>query len=326
MRKLIAAAACVLALAVNGARADTYPSHPITIIVPFGPGGPTDVIARIIAERMKDVLGQPIIVENVGGAAGSIGVGRAAAAAPDGYTLSIGHWGTHAVNSLVYRLHYDVLHDLQPIALLTENPYLILSSNAVPAHDLRGLIAWLKLDTTTASCATNGIGSAGYLIGTRFKEATGVTFAFAPYSGGSGASMPDLIAGHIDLKFEQAAGTLPLVRAGKFRAYAVTAKKRLKAAPEIPTVDETGLAGFYVSAWHGLWVPKGTPKRIVSRLNAAVVTTLADPAVRQRLADLGQEIPPRDQQTPAALARRQRAEIAQWRPIIKAQKQASHMQ
>ncbi len=324
MRKTIVAAACAFTMAVGAASAQTYPSRPITLIVPFGAGGPTDTIARILADRMKVSLGQPIVVENVGGAAGSIGVGRAAAAAPDGYTLSIGHWGTHAVNSLIYKLHYDLLRDLQPIALVASNPYLILSTDAVPAHDLKGLIAWLKSDKTKATSATNGVGSAGYLIGSQFKKATGTSFQFVAYRAGVGGSMADLIGGHIDLMFDQIASSLPQVRAGGIRAYAVTAKTRLAVAPDIPTVDEAGLPGFYMSAWHGLWVPKGTPKAIVAKLNAAVVDALADPAVRQRLTSLGQQIPPRDRQTPEALAAQQRAEIAKWKPIIKANEPALH--
>jgi tripartite-type tricarboxylate transporter receptor subunit TctC len=324
MKKLIAAAACAVAMAAGAASAETYPSRPITLIVPFGAGGPTDTIARIIAERMGASLGQPVIVKNISGAAGSIGVERAVHSAPDGYTLSIGHYGTHAVNSLIYPLKYDVIKDFEPIALLASNPYLIVSKNAVPAVNLKGLIAWLKANPDKALVATNGPGSAGDLIGRHFRTVTGTSFQLVPYGGGSGASIQDLLAGRIDLKFEQAAFTLPLVRSGQVRAYAVTAKNRLAAAPEIPTVDEAGLPGFYISAWHGLWVPKGTPKAIVAKINAAVVEALADPTVVRRLVNLGQQIPARDQQTPEVLAAQQRAEIAKWKPIIKSEVSASH--
>lgn len=316
-RTLFFAIACALAL-IGEANAQAYPARPITMIVPFGAGGPTDTIGRIIAERMGAALGQPIVVENIGGAAGSIGVGKAAHAPPDGYTLSIGHYGTHAVNSLIYPLHYDVVADFEPIILLASNPYLIVSNKSVPAKDLKGLIAWIKANPDKASASTNGPGSAGDLIGRRFEGATRAHLQLVPYRNGSGSSMQDLLAGHINLKIEQAAQTLPMVHSGEVHGYAVTARTRLAQAPDIPTVDEAGLPGFYMSAWHGLWVPKGTPQTIVAKLNAAARAALADPAVRQRLSGLGQEIPPPDQQTPEALALQQKAEIAKWAPVIKA--------
>jgi tripartite-type tricarboxylate transporter receptor subunit TctC len=317
MRYLFLALACALAL-TGGANSQTYPTRPITMIVPFGAGGPTDVIARIVAERMSASLGQPIVVENISGAAGSIGVGKAAHAAPDGYTLSIGHYGTHAVNSLIYSLPYDVVADFEPVILLASDPYLIVSNKSVPAKDLKELLAWIKANPGKASASTNGPGSAGDLIGRRFEELTKAHLQLVPYRNGSGSSMQDLLAGHISLKIEQAAQTLPLVRSGEVRGYAVTASTRLAQDPDIPTVDEAGLPGFHFSAWHGLWVPRGTPAAIVAKLNAAARTALADPSLRQRLAGLGQDIPPTDQQTPAALAAQQKAEIAKWAPIIKA--------
>lgn len=301
-----------------------YPSHPITMIVPFGPGGPTDTIARVIAEGMQNALGQPVIIKDVAGAAGVIGVRDVAGAEPDGYTLSIGHWVTHAVNALLYPDAESALPRLQPIALLANNPYLIMSRTGVPATDLRSLIAWLKAQGDQALSPTNGLGSAAYLIGTRFKEATGTAFRFIPYSAGVGASKKDLIAGRLDLMFDQAATSVSLVRSGLAKGYAVTSKKRIAIAPEIPTVDDAGLPGFYVSAWHGLWVPKGTPPAVVAALNTAVVKTLADPAIRDKLAKLGQEIPSPEEQTPEALAAQQRAEIERWQPIIKAAQPASH--
>jgi tripartite-type tricarboxylate transporter receptor subunit TctC len=325
MKRVFIALACALSVAAgSAAQCETYPSRPITMIVPFGAGGPTDVIARVLAEGMQNALGQPVVVKNVGGAAGVIGVKDAAGAAPDGYTLSIGHWGTHAVNALVYPELAEALRRLQPIALLTTNPYLILSKKGVPATDLKGLIAWLKAEGDNALSATNGPGSAGYLIGTRFKEATGTTFRFVPYSGGIGASKKDLIAGHIDLMFDQVATSVSLVRGGLAKGYAVTSKTRIAIAPEIPTVDEAGLPGFYLSAWHGLWVPKGTAPATVAKINTAVVNVLADPRVRDKLQKLGQEIPPRAEETPEGLAARQHAEIETWRPIIKAAQAASH--
>lgn len=317
MRSLFLAITGVLAL-VGEANAQAYPMRPITMIVPFGAGGPTDTIARLVGERMSASLGQPIVVENIGGAAGSIGVGKAAHASPDGYTLSIGHYGTHAVNSLIYSLNYDVVADFEPVILLASNPYVIVSNTSVPARNLKELIAWLKANPGKASASTNGPGSAGDLIGRSFDSATSAHLQLVPYRNGSGSSMQDLLAGHISLKIEQAAQTLPMVRSGEVRGYAVTGRARLAQAPDIPTVDEAGLPGFYFSAWHGLWVPKGTPSAIVAKLNAAARTALADPSLRQRLSALGQDIPPDDQETPEALGRQQKMEIAKWAPVIEA--------
>jgi len=319
MRKFIAAAA-ILATAAFGqsAAAETYPSRPITMIVPFAAGGPTDVIARIVAQRMGQTLGATIVVENVTGAAGTIAVGKVVHAPPDGYTLSIGHYGTHAVNALIYSLPYDLVNDLEPVALLVSSPYLIISNLTVPATDLKGLIAWLKSHPNDALASSNGPGSAGQLLGLKFQDATGVQFKFIPYRGGDAASMQDVLAGRLPMKFAQPADSLPLIRSGRIKAYAVTAKTRLAAAPEIPTADEAGVPDFHVSVWHGLWVPKNTPQDIVAKLNAAVVTALADVAVRARLGDLGQDVAPVDAQTPKALRAQQEEEIKKWRPIVEA--------
>jgi len=320
MKKLILAVAiAITAMMARSAAAEVYPSRPITMIVPFGAGGPTDVIARILAQRMGQSLGQTVVVENVPGAAGTIATGKAVHAQPDGYTLSIGHYGTHAVNSLVYSLPYDLVRDFAPIALITTSPYLIVSSTAIPAKDLKELIAWLKANPDRAVASTNGPGSAGQLLSLKFQSITGLHFRFASYSGGDAASMVDVLAGRLPMKFAQPADSLPLVRSGKIRAYAVTSKARLAAAPDIPTSDQAGLPDFHVSVWHGLWVPNGTPQPIIAKLNAAVRDALADQAVRTRLANLGQEIPPAEEQTPEALRARQQAEIAKWRPIIKAE-------
>jgi len=326
MQKLFLAAVCAISVVFvsRAANSEPYPSRPITMIVPFGPGGPTDTIARIIAARMTTSLGQPVIIKNVAGAAGLIGVAEVAQAVPDGYTLSIGHWSTHAVNSLINPRLKGILNKLQPIATLTDNPYLILSKRTVPATDLKGLIAWLKEKGGEALSPTNGPGSAGYLIGTLFKDATHTRFQLVPYGSGIGASKEDLIAGRIDLMFDQVVTSLPLISAGLAKGYAVTAKARVTIAPDIPTVDQAGLPGFYISAWHGLWVPKGTPQAIIAKIHTAIVTALADSEVHDKLIKLGQEIPPRAEQTPDALATRQHAEIDKWRPILEASQLQAH--
>ena len=311
----LAAGTAALSALPRLAWSQTYPSRHITMVVPFAAGGPTDTIARTMAERMRISLGQTIVVENVTGAAGSIGVGRVARAAPDGYTIGIGHWSTHVVNGAIYPLQYDLLKDFEPISLIASNPQLIVSKNAVPAKDLKELIAWLK--GTQASQGTAGAGSASHVAGAYFQKETGTRFQFVPYRGAAPA-MQDLVGGQVDLMFDQAANALSHVRGGGIRAYAVTAKTRLAAAPDIPTVDEAGLPAFYIAVWHGLWAPKGTSKEVIAKLNSAVVEALADPNVRQRLADMGQDLPPREQQTPEALGTHQKAEIDKWWPIIKA--------
>ena len=299
------------------ASADTFPSHPVTIVVPFPAGGPTDTVARVLAEPMRVALGQPIIIENITGAAGSIGTGNVARAAPTGYTLTVGFLGTHVLNGALYKLPYDVTRDFEPIALLASNPQLIVARRAMPANDLPELISWLKANPDKASQGTAGVGSPAHVTGAFFQSVTGTRFAFVPYRGAAPA-MQDLIGGQVDLMFDQASNSLPHVRNGNIKAYAVTASTRLTAAPEIPTTDEAGLPGFHASVWTGMWAPKDTPSDVISKLDAAVVNALADGRVRQRFADLGQGIAPRDQQTPEALRAFQKAEIDKWWPIIKA--------
>jgi tripartite-type tricarboxylate transporter receptor subunit TctC len=310
-------AVATLALAVHsrGTTAQPYPVHPITLVVPFAAGGPTDTIARIITEGMRPSLGQPMIIENVGGADGSIAVGRAARAAPDGYTISIGNVATHVLNGAVYSLSYDLLNDFDAISLLTDAPAFIVAKNAMPAKTLNELIAWLKANPDKMSAGT--FATWGRLFGAHFQSSTGTRIQFVPYRGAAPA-MQDLIAGHIDLLFGQAASTLPQLRNGKIKAYAVAATARLALAPDVPTMDEAGVRGFYLSVWHGLWVPKGTPKDIIAKLNVAVREALVNSGVRQKLLDLGQEIPARDQQKPEVLTAYQRAEAHKWWPIIKA--------
>jgi tripartite-type tricarboxylate transporter receptor subunit TctC len=298
-------------------QAQVYPMRPITMVVPFAAGGPTDVIGRMLAERMRASFGQTVIIENVTGAAGSIAVGRVARAAPDGYTLSIGNWGTHVLNGGLYTLPYDLLKDFEPVAALSSNPLIIVAKKAMPADDLKGLIAWLKANPDKASAATAGAGGTAHIGGVFFQKETGTRFQFVPYRGGAPA-IQELVAGQIDLMFDNPTSSLPLVRAGSIKGYAITAKARLASAPDIPTVDEAGLPGFYISNWTALWVPKGTPKGIIAKLNGAVVDALADAGVRSRLTGLGQEFFPRGQRTPEALAALHKAEIEKWWPIIKA--------
>jgi tripartite-type tricarboxylate transporter receptor subunit TctC len=316
MKKLVLAA-IITAAGMAGAAAQTYPTRSINLVVPFAAGGPTDTIARILAEGMRQALGQTVIVENITGAAGSIGVGRVARATPDGYTIGIGHWSTHVVNAAVYPLQYDVLEDFAPISLVANNPQVVVSKTAVPAKDLKELIAWIKQNGDQVTQGTAGAGSASHIAGVYFQKLTGTTFRFVPYRG-AGPVMQDMLAGHIDLNFDQAANSLPQVRAGQIRAYAVTAKTRLAAAPDIPTVDEAGVPGFYIAVWHGLWAPKNTPKEVMARLIEATRAALANPLVQKRLADLGQEIPALDQQTPQALRAHHKAELDKWVPLIKA--------
>jgi tripartite-type tricarboxylate transporter receptor subunit TctC len=299
------------------AGAQVYPSRPITMVAPFATGAPVDTVGRVIAERMRTSLGQPVIVENVSGAAGSIGVGRVARAADDGYTISLGNISSHVLNGAIYALPYDVLKDLEPVALLASNPQLVISKNAIPANDLKGLIAWLKAHPDKASAGTGGVGGVSHIGGLFFQKETGTRFQFVPYRG-TNLAQQDLIGGQIDLLFDQAVSALTNVRAGKIRAYAVTAKTRLESAPDIPTVDEAGLPGFYMSVWNALWVPTRTPKEVIVKLNAAAVDAMADPVVRKRLGDLGLDIPPREHQTPEALGAFHKAEIEKWWPIIKA--------
>jgi tripartite-type tricarboxylate transporter receptor subunit TctC len=306
-----AAGAAALAAAPRISRAQAYPARPITMVCPYAAGGPTDTIGRIMAERMRQSLGQLVVVENVTGAAGTIGVGRVARAAPDGYTMSVGHWGTHVVNGAIYDLKYHVFNDFEPVAMVATNPQLIVARKGIPANNLQELIAWLKANAKTATQGTAGPGSSSHVSGVYLQNITGAAFQFVPYRG-AGPAMQDLVAGQIDIMVDQVANSLPQVRAGSIKAYAVTDKVRLAAAPDIPTVDEAGAPGLHIAVWHALWMPKNTPKTIIERLNAAVVEALADPNVRKRLADLGQEIPSREQQTPQALAAYHKAEIDKW--------------
>ena len=317
MRVMTFAAVLALALTgVAGAQAQIYPSRPITVIVPFPAGGPTDTVARIMADKMKDTLGQSVIVENVTGAGSTIGTGRAVAAATDGYTLYVGNWTSAVGAGALYPVSWHIVRDLEPIAQLSASSLMIVGKTGVPANNIKELIAWLKANPGKATAASVGAGSGAHICGLYFMEKTGTDFLFAQYRGGAPA-MQDLVGNQIDIMCAEASQTLPHVRGGKMKAFAVMSKGRWAPLPDVPTMAEIGL-DMQISFWHGLWGPKGLPKAIVDKLNAAVVTAFSDPAVQKRVSDLGQSIPPRDQLTPQALAAYHKAEVDKWWPVIKA--------
>jgi tripartite-type tricarboxylate transporter receptor subunit TctC len=318
-RKFLHLAAGTLAMPAiaRPAFAESFPSRPITMVVPFAAGGGTDIFARILAEGMRGPLGQTVVIENVAGAGGSIGVGRVVHAAPDGYTLSIGTLTTHVLSGALYPLQFDLLNDLAPIAELGYEPLLIAVKNALPVKDVKDLVAWLKANPDKATAGIPGAGSTGNLADLSFQKLTGTTFQFVPYRG-DGPAVTDLVAGQIDMMIEPSSNFVAQVQAKTVHALAVTAKTRHPGMPDVPTVDEAGLPGFYVSIWFGLWAPKGTPKDVVAKINAATVAALADPQVKAKLGKLGQQVSAREQQTPEALGALQKSEAAKWWPIIKA--------
>jgi tripartite-type tricarboxylate transporter receptor subunit TctC len=318
MKKFWTAVAVVASsLIVAHANAQTFPLKPITIIVPFAAGGPSDVLSRTIGERMHATLNQTVVIENVTGAAGTIGVARAARSPADGYTISMGHLGTHVVNGAIYPLTFDLVDDLDPVAMLGANPMMIVSKNAIPATSLKELIDWVKANQNRATFGTAGVGSGAHFSGVYFQSLIGTHAQYVPYRG-TAPALQDLVAGQIDIIVDQASNSLPQVQSGTIRAYAVTDTRRVSAAPNIPTVDEAGLPGFHVSLWSGFWVPKGTPRDVVAKLNEAVRAAFADPSVKKRYAELGLEFPAAAQQTPEALRAHQKAEVGKWWPVIKA--------
>jgi tripartite-type tricarboxylate transporter receptor subunit TctC len=317
MIRTVLAGLLALATFAGPARADNFPSHPITLVVPFSAGGPTDAMARILGDHMRTTLGQPILIENVTGAGGSLGVGRVVRAAADGYTVSIGHLGTNVANGAIYKLGYDLVGDLDPVVMLPSNPMVLVSKNAIPARSLRELLAWLKAQAAPPIAGTAGAGSGSHIAGLYFENVTGIKLQYVPYRG-TAPALTDLVAGQIDIIVDQLSNSIAQIRAGTIRAYAVTDDKRVETASDIPTTDEAGLPGFHMTLWSGLWVPKNTPRDIVAKLNAAAVAAMNDPAVRKKFEQLGLQMPPRDKLSPESLGELQRAEIAKWWPMIRA--------
>ena len=302
---------------VRGAWAQGFPTRPVTLVAPFPAGGPVDTIARLLGEHMRASLGQPVLVENVAGAAGSIGVGRVAHAAPDGHTLIVGQWSTHVANKFIYKLPYDTYADFQPIALLSSNPALIVGRKDLPANNLQELIAWLKTNSQKATQGTQGIGAIGHIGGVAFQALTGTKYQFVPYRGGA-PMMQDLLAGQVDIVIDTPTLSIPQIQSGAIKGFAIMSKSRLAPVPNVPSVDEAGAHGLYLLQWNGVWAPRGTPKEAVTKLNKAIVQAMAEPAVRKRLADLGQDFYPPEQQTPEALGAFQKSELEKWGPIIAA--------
>ena len=320
MRPLVfpAALTCALTLVFShGAHAQQAPPRQITMVVPYAAGGPLDVIGRILAERMQVTLSHTIIIENVAGAGGNIGTGRVARAAPDGFTIGLGNWGSHVANGAMYDLPYDLLRDFAPISLLASEPDLIISKKAVPASNLQEFIAWLKSNADKVSGGTSGVGGPSHIAAILMQKEAGVRFPLVSYRG-AGPALQDLVAGQIDMMVTGPSIVLPHLREGNIKAYAVTSKNCFAATPDIPTVDEAGLPGLYISVWHGLWAPKGTPNEVIAKLDAAVRDALANSSVRQRLTGLALEIPAPEEQGPGPLAAFHKAEIEKWWPIIKA--------
>jgi tripartite-type tricarboxylate transporter receptor subunit TctC len=317
MTRVVVAFVLAMLIGAQGAFAQSYPSRPVTLVVPYPAGGPSDALARILVETLRTSLGQTVVIENVSGAGGGIGTGRVARSAPDGYTLSLGHVQTHVLNGASQSLNYDVVKDFEPVILIADTPSWIAGRANFPAKDLKELVAWMKANPGKATVGGVGVGGPADIAAVYFQRHTGTTFQMVPYKGGA-PLIQDMIGGQIDLTFGQAANYLNPVRAGQLKAYAVLSAKRWWASPDTPAIVEAGGPDLYSSFWHGLWAPKGTSPDVIAKLNAAVSQALDDPALRKRFSDIGQEIWPKQQQTPAALAAMQKAEIERWWPIIKA--------
>jgi len=317
MLKFCTAAALALLAGVSAANGQAYPSRPITMIVALPAGGGVDALARILAEHMRGTLGQPIVVENMGGAGGTLSIARVVRSAPDGYTIGMGTLGQYVVSGAVYTLGFDMLADLAPVALLPDVPYWMIARKTLPPNTLPELVAHLKVNPDKLSATSVGTASVARFCGMFFQKQTGTAFRFVPYRGGAPA-LQDLVAGQVDLSCDLAANSLGQFKNGNVKAYAVMSKARWFAAPEVPSADEAGVPGLYVGTWHGLWMPKGTPGDVIARVNAAARAAMNDPGVKQRIADLGMNLPPREIETPAAFAAFHKAEVEKWHPIVKA--------
>jgi tripartite-type tricarboxylate transporter receptor subunit TctC len=318
MKRSIVAALLAAIAGAGAAQAQSYPSRPITLVVALPAGGAVDALARVMADHMKTTLGQTIVVENMGGAGGTLSIARVVRSAPDGYTLGMGTLGQYVISGAVYTLNYDMLADLTPISLLPSVPYWMIARKNFPANNLKELVAWLKANPDKASATTVGTASLARFCGMFFQKATGTSFQFVPYRGGAPA-LQDVVAGNIDLSCDLAANSLPQFRNGNVKAYAVMAKQRWFAAPDVPTTDEAGVPGVHVSTWHGIWAPKGTPAEVVAKIDAAAQAAMKDPATQKRIADLGMELPPDERRTPAAFAAFHKAEVERWHPIVRAE-------
>lgn len=316
LRPLLRAFCLVTVVVATSAAAQSYPSRNLTLIVPFSAGGPTDTLGRILAERMSKPLGQTIVVENVAGAGGVIANNRMKQAAPDGYTIAIGHIGTHVLAPFVQDLKVDYVNDFEPVALVATNPQVMLAKNDFPAKTLQEFVAYVKANPGKVSYGTGGPGTPSHVMAVYFGNQVGAPLNIVHYKG-AGPAMQDLLAGHIDTSFDQAATAVGHVKGGRVRGFAVTSKTRLASMPDLPTVDEAGMPGFYMTIWHGIWAPKGTPREVIVKLNAAIREALADPAIRKRWEDMGQEVPPVEQLTPAALRAHHKAETEKWGPMVK---------
>ena len=315
MKSLFSIAFAFLVTSIFGAAAQTYPSRPVTFVVALPAGGAVDALMRVLADHMKGTLDQPVIIENIGGAGGTIAIARIVRSAPDGYTIGMGTLGQYVISGAVYTLPFDMLADLTPVALLPNVPYWMTARKTLPANSLKELVDWLKANPDKGTASSTGTASIARFCGMAFEGATGTKLQYVPYRGGAPA-LNDLVAGQIDLNCDLAANSLAQYRAGNIKAFAVMTKTRWSAAPQVPSVDEAGFPGLYFSTWHGFWAPKNTPADVVAKINAAANAAMADPVIRQRIADLGMDLPPADARTPAAFAAFHKAEIEKWYPIV----------